>query len=274
MVSTANQTKNIIISFKNVYKTFEKQPLLNDISFEISKGERLSIIGPGGCGKTTILKLLVGLISPDKGTILLNGLNMVNASIDEKQQMFKKVGVAFQQGALFDFMTIEENLKFAIQNMTDMNTDEMNSQINFLLSAVKLANTHKLYPHELSGGMQRRVGIARALSTSPDIALFDEPTSGLDPVTSSIILKMIQETLNSTQTAIILTSSVELAIRFAPRIILINDGQVVEDGSWSKILIHGHPWAQKFLSARLIGIDKEYAQELALPQKFIDKYFS
>lgn len=264
-----------MIEMQGVRISFGGEPLLTDISFCVAQGEKVSLLGPGGCGKSTILKILLGLIPPDGGTVQMLGLDMVQAKEGEKQNVLKKVGMAFQQGALFDFMTVRDNLLFAMSNMTTMTPDAMATRVKELLAGVKLAHTGDMYPYELSGGMQRRVGIARALATSPVVAIFDEPTSGLDPVTSTIILNMILALSDHGQksTQMVVTSNVEIGIRFAERIILVHDGRIVADGLWKELLVSGPAWVRHFLGVRLIGLDLEYAHELKLPPAFIEEHW-
>lgn len=258
-----------------VKMTFGNVTLLNDISFTINSGERVSMVGPGGCGKSTILKILLGLLRPDAGTVSLMETDMINAHERERQQILRSVGMAFQQGALFDFMTVRENLLFAMDNMTTLSTEDKDAKIKHLLNAVKLGRTEQMFPFELSGGMQRRVGIARALCTDPVIAIFDEPTSGLDPVTSTIILNMILELAGSRgeNAQMVVTSNVEIGIRFADRLIVVNEGKVVADGPWRELLVTGPDWVRHFLGVRFIGLDIEYAHELKLPKEFISKHW-
>ncbi|MEZ4741884.1 MAG: ATP-binding cassette domain-containing protein [Bdellovibrionota bacterium] len=260
---------------ESVRKSFDGLPVLEDINFTIGKGERVSIVGPGGCGKSTILKILLGLIKPEEGKAELFGEDLPTLSAKEISQLLKKVGMAFQQGGLFDFMTVRDNLLFAMEHMTNFSKDEMENRIVRLLDAVKLGRTDNMYPHELSGGMKRRIGIARALCTDPSIAIFDEPTSGLDPVTSTIIMNMIKDLGSEDPEAILLiaTTNVEVAVRFAERIIVVHEGCVVADGAWKKILVDGDDWVRHFLGVRFIGLDLAYAQELKLPQAFIDKHW-
>jgi phospholipid/cholesterol/gamma-HCH transport system ATP-binding protein len=173
-------------------------------------------------------------------------------------------------------MTVRENLIFAMENMTDMSPTDMDKRLKELLNGVKLGRTESMFPYELSGGMQRRVGIARALCTQPVVAIFDEPTSGLDPVTSTIILNMILalaggERHDSAQ--MVVTSNVEIGIRFADRLLVVNDGRIVADGPWRELLLSGPEWVRHFLGVRFIGLDLEYAKELKLPQEFIDKHW-
>lgn len=264
-----------MISLRHVKKRFGNVDLLRDITFDVHEGQKISLLGPGACGKSTILKIILGILPPDSGDVTLLGCDMARGSEDEKQKTLRHVGMAFQQGALFDYMTVADNLNFAMENMTDLPREEMDRRITDLLKTVKLPRTRTMYPYELSGGMQRRVGVARALSTSPDVAIFDEPTSGLDPVTSTIILNMINELmpLSTGKAMIVSTSSVEIAIRFADRVVMINEGRVVADGPWRELIVSGPDWVRHFLSVRLIGLDIDYARELGLPPKFIEQHW-
>jgi phospholipid/cholesterol/gamma-HCH transport system ATP-binding protein len=264
-----------VISLSGVKMSFGASTLLNDITFSVAKGERVSLIGPGGCGKSTILKILLGLLKPDAGEVRLMETDMVAATDRVKQQTLRSVGMAFQQGALFDFMTVRENLIFAMENMTDMDFGAMDERLKELLAGVKLGRTETMFPYELSGGMQRRVGIARALCTNPVVAIFDEPTSGLDPVTSTIILNMILALggQSAETTQMVVTSNVEIGIRFADRLLVVNDGRIIADGPWRDLLMDGPEWVRHFLGVRFIGLDLEYAHELKLPQEFIDKHW-
>ena len=238
----------------------------------------MSIVGPGGCGKTLLLKILLGLIPPDSGSTSILGIDMNEAPPKEQTKVRKQIGMAFQQGGLFDFMTVRENLLFAIEHMTSLSPAAAQATIEHLLTAMKLPHVQAMFPYELSGGMQRRVGIARALCTSPQIALFDEPTSGLDPVTSTIILNMIlalgtQKNQENPPSMVVVTSNVETAIRFADRILVLNEGHVVADGPWRELLVNGPPWVQHFLQVRFIGLDFAYAKGLDLPATFLQLHW-
>ena len=289
-----------MISLKSVKKTFPGSAsglasggnggnggmeVLKGISFDLQPGERVSLLGPGGCGKSTVLKIAVGLLTPDKlddgavprGSVTLGNVDMFHGEPADRARVLRQVGMAFQQGALFDFMTVRENLVFAMENMTAMSQVEMDAVLKGLLGGVKLGHTEGMFPYELSGGMQRRVGIARALATSPSIAIFDEPTAGLDPVTSTIILNMIHE-LGASQegnprTLLVATSNVEIAIRFADRVILMHEGVVIADGPWRELILNGSEWVRHFLSVRLIGLDLDYARGLNLPAEFLNAHW-
>lgn len=265
-----------MIRFVNVSKAYGDEKVLENVSFDVKPGESVSVIGPGGCGKTTLLKILLGLERPEQGSAYLFNTDMSHAEDRKKEETLRQVGMAFQQGGLFDFMTVRENLFFAMEHMTQKSEDQMENTLKVLLAGVKLPWTSSMYPHELSGGMKRRIGIVRALCTEPEIAIFDEPTAGLDPVTSTIILNMIKE-LGSAQkqtSLLVATSNVEIAIRFANRILIIKDGRIEADGLWRDLLFSGSEWVRNFLSVRLIGLDIEYALGLDLPKAFIQQHWS
>lgn len=262
-----------MISCKSLCKRYDNVPVLNNITFTVKEGERVSLIGPGSSGKTTILKILLGLEEKDKGDSQLFGHNLQLLSNMQRNAIFRKMGVAFQQGGLFDFMTVKENLAFAMRNMKKEVGSKMDEKIQILLDAVKLSRTSNMLIHELSGGMKKRVGIARALCNDPEIAIFDEPTSGLDPVTSTIILNMILDlSVKLHTTMLIATSNVEIAIRFAKRIVVVHEGRVLADGPWRDLLVDGSQLVKEFLGVRLIGLDVEYMQELGLPESFLSSY--
>jgi phospholipid/cholesterol/gamma-HCH transport system ATP-binding protein len=162
--------------------------------------------------------------------------------------------------------------------MLPMPATQAQASIDHLLAAVKLPHVQGMFPYELSGGMQRRVGIARALCTHPQVAFFDEPTAGLDPVTSTIILNMIlalstKENDRPEPSLVVVTSNVETAIRFSDRILVLQEGRVVADGPWRELLVTGPQWVQHFLQVRFIGLDLDYVQELDLPEAFLRKHW-
>jgi len=263
-----------MITLDNLHVSYEQKEVLAGVSFSVATGERVSLIGPGGSGKTTIIKAICGLVSQSAGTASIFGEDISKLSDSEKLRLMRRVGVAFQQGGLFDFMTVKENLEFAMSNLTNKDYYEQQRVIDVLLNAVKLGRTKDMYPYELSGGMQRRVGLARAMCSDPELALFDEPTAGLDPVTSTIILNMI-DSLGASRpqnTMMIATSNVEVAFRFSRRIILLKDGKIHADGHWDKLLLEGDPWTINFLSVRFVGLSKNYMRGLSLPESFVDQF--
>jgi phospholipid/cholesterol/gamma-HCH transport system ATP-binding protein len=264
-----------VIELTRVSKYFDEACVLRDISFTVRAGERISLIGPGGSGKTTIIKILLGLLPASSGEVLLFAQPIHRVESRVREKIMRRLGVAFQQVGLFDFMSVEDNLRFALEHKTSKKDAEISALIEQMLAGVKLLKAKKLYAHELSGGMQRRVGIARALCTDPQIAIFDEPTAGLDPVTSTIILNMIGDLAvgSEEKCLMVVTSNVETAIRFADRVIVINDGIVAADGPWRELLLSGSAWVQRFLGIRFVGLDIRYAEELQLPAEFIKRHW-
>jgi phospholipid/cholesterol/gamma-HCH transport system ATP-binding protein len=183
---------NVII-FENVSIAFEDKPVLNGISFCLPKGETKAIFGVAGSGKSTILKLALGLIKPDGGNIYVLGENVTQMSEDALFELRRKVGIVFQESALFDSLTVRENVAFRLLEEGDIPDDEVEKRVREALSFVELENTVDKFPAELSGGMRRRVAIARAIITQPEILLYDSPTGGLDPVTSTTIIQLIMK---------------------------------------------------------------------------------
>lgn len=228
-----------------------KKKVLDHLNLALESGECLSILGLGGSGKSTVLKLISGILTPTSGNIHLFGQNLNSLPQHKAHQLRKKIGIAFQQGALFDFMTVRENILFAMENMTNFSKAEQNSRVKSLLAQVNLADVEDKIPSELSGGMRRRVGIVRALATDPALALLDEPTAGLDPVTTSIVIDMIHRMASRVQaTMMCVTSSVDVAFRFAPRVALLKDGCIISTGTKEDLLKLDDPWVQRVLTLR------------------------
>ena len=182
-----------MIFVENIYKQFGENKVLNNVSFNFEQGMTNLIIGESGSGKTTLLKILIGLHSLDEGNIIYDGRIFNQMKLKEKRQIRKEIGMLFQGGALFDYMTVEENIMFPLTMFTNQSTEEKLNRVNFCLKRVNLENKNKLLPSELSGGMLKRVAIARAISMNPKYLLCDEPNSGLDPKTAILIDNLIQE---------------------------------------------------------------------------------
>jgi phospholipid/cholesterol/gamma-HCH transport system ATP-binding protein len=190
-VPSEPQAAGKIIVFENVSIAFEDKPVLNGISFCLPKGETKAIFGVAGSGKSTILKLALGLLKPDSGHIYVLGEDVTQMSEDALFEIRRKVGIVFQESALFDSLTVRENVAFRLLEEGDISDDEVEKRVREALSFVELENTVDKFPAELSGGMRRRVAIARAIITQPEVLLYDSPTGGLDPVTSTTIIQLI-----------------------------------------------------------------------------------
>ena len=182
-----------MIIIENIHKEFGENKVLNNVSFDFEQGKTNLIIGESGSGKTTLLKILIGLHSLDEGNIIYDGRIFNQMKLKEKRQIRQEIGMLFQGGALFDYMTVEENIMFPLTMFTNQSTEEKLDRVNFCLKRVNLENKNKLLPSELSGGMLKRVAIARAISMNPKYLLCDEPNSGLDPKTAILIDNLIKE---------------------------------------------------------------------------------
>ena len=182
-----------MIEIKNISKNFGDRAVVSDVSFSFEKGKTNLIIGQSGSGKTTILKMMVGLLVPDAGNVLYDGKDFLALNEHQKQEVRKEIGMLFQGGALFDSMTVEENVAFPLRMFTDFQDKQIEERVNFCLNKVKLEGRNKLYPAELSGGMKKRAALARAISPNPKYLFCDEPNSGLDPKTSLVIDDLILE---------------------------------------------------------------------------------
>ncbi len=240
-----------IVEVVDFHKSYDGRPVLDGVDFKMKRGAHLSILGPGGSGKSTLLKGMLGLVRPDKGRVSLFGRDLAQLGRQERNQLLSRVGMAFQLGALFDFMTVRENILFAMENMTDLPSFEMEEKVHRMLASVNLPAAARKLPSELSGGMRRRVGIVRALSTSPDIALLDEPTAGLDPVTSAVVIDMIHKLAAEVGSSLLcVTSSVEVAFTFARQVAILNGGRLVAQGTWKELHDLNDPWITEFLDIR------------------------
>lgn len=233
----------VIISFKNVYLSFGSKQILKDLSFYIFSNEIVCIVGQSGSGKSTILKLICQLIKPDSGNITVNAT---------------RLGMAFQFSALFNSMTIWENIALALLETTSLSHHEINERVLEVLKNVGLENVEAMYPDELSGGMQKRVSIARALALHPEIILYDEPSSGLDPATASKLENdMIRLREQIGLTSIIVTHDVNTIEHVADRILILDDGHIVWDDTRENFLIDKSPYPRSFRERIPLELCKE-----------------
>lgn len=225
-----------IIQFKNVVKKFGTKTVLNKISFEIRKGQIVFVLGTSGTGKSVMLKNIVGLLTPDAGEIWIDGVEVAKLSEEAYGPIRKKCGMVFQHPALFDSLTIYDNIAFGLRKHFSLPESEIQSRVKRALSLVHLKNIENKYPTEISYGMQKRVSLARTVVIEPQILLFDEPTTGLDPVTTNSINKLIQDLSRKLQTtSIVVSHDMNCALEIADRIIVLDKGQIVDDGSVEEI---------------------------------------
>ena len=226
-----------MIEVKNIHKTFGDNHVLKDVSFTFQSGKTNLVIGASGSGKTTLIKCMVGLYSPDSGGILFNESSFNDLEKKEKRNLRKEIGMLFQGGALFDYLTVEENIAFPLNMFTDMSDEEKKDRVNFCLKRVNLNNANALVPAELSGGMIKRVAIARAISMKPKYLFCDEPNSGLDPQTAIIIDNLIQEiTKEYNITTVVNTHDMNSVMEIGDNIAFIHQGQLAWQGDKDSII--------------------------------------
>lgn len=226
-----------MIEIKNISKAFSGRSVINDISFNFEKGKTNMIIGESGSGKTTLLKCMVGLNEIDAGEVLYDGRNFYNLDFKGKKEIRKEIGMLFQGGALFDSKTVEENVVFPLSMFTELSESEKRDRANFCLQRVNLPDANHLYPAELSGGMKKRVAIARAIAVQPKYLFCDEPNSGLDPKTAIVIDNLIREiTYEYEITTIVITHDMNSVIEIGDNIMFIYKGDNWWQGSKEEIL--------------------------------------
>ena len=242
------QNGHVVVEMEHLKKSFGSNHVLQDINLVIHKGENLAILGQSGTGKSVLIKCIVGLVDHDDGKLSILGQNISELKDEELIEIRKKIGFLFQSGALYDSMTAKENLEFPLRRqLRSLSKEEMNSLIKEALQNVGLADSINVTPSELSGGMRKRLGLARTLILKPEIMLYDEPTTGLDPITSKEISNLIldvQKIYNTT--SIIITHDIDCVKRTANRIIVIKDGICAAEGSYTDLQNSKDAWVRSF----------------------------
>ena len=225
-----------MIEVTNIFKSFDDNQVLKGVSATFEKGDTSMIIGSSGSGKTVFLKCLLGLFIPDEGDICYDGRHYSKMTLDEKINLRKEIGMVFQSGALFDSSTIEDNIMFPLKMFTKQIKEEMLERVNFVLARVNLENVNKKFPAEISGGMQKRVAIARAIVMNPKYLFCDEPNSGLDPKTAIVIDNLIQEITDEYQMITIINShDMNSVMEIGEKIIFLQDGLKAWEGTYKTI---------------------------------------
>lgn len=226
-----------MIEVKNVNKSFGDNHVLKDVSATFEAGKNNLVIGASGSGKTTLTKCIVGLHTPNSGEILYDGKDFLQMNLDEKKQIRTEIGFLFQGGALFDSMSVEDNVMFPLRMFNRDSYKEMRKRVDFCLNRVNLPDTHKLFPSELSGGMKKRVGIARAIAMNPKYLFCDEPNSGLDPQTSIVIDQLISEiTHENNITTVVITHDMNSVLEIGEKVVFIYKGEKWWEGDRNQIL--------------------------------------
>lgn len=243
-------TNDLPIVVQNLWKSFKKNQVLKGINFSLEKGESLVIIGRSGSGKSVCIKCIVGLIPPDKGTILVFGTDVTQLKNEALNAIRLRIGFMFQNGALYDSMSVRDNLAFTLKHHTkNLTDDEIEKRIEMALNDVGLNEAIDKMPSELSGGMRKRIGLARTLIIEPEIILYDEPTSGLDTITAREISELIVSIQKKRQaTAIIITHDMACAKKTGNRMIILKDGIIYAEGTYDALEQNGDRWVKSFFN--------------------------
>lgn len=221
----------------NIYKSFGDNEVLKDISVRFEKGVNNLVIGKSGSGKTVLMKCLVGLLEVDKGSVMFDDRDFSKMTFAQRREIRQEIGMLFQGGALFDSLNVEQNVMFPLTMFTDQSLEERRERANFCLKRVNLENVNKLLPAELSGGMKKRVAIARAISVNPKYLFCDEPNSGLDPRTSGVIDELISEITEEFQmTTIVNTHDMNSVVQIGDKVVFLHDGQLWWKGDKTQVL--------------------------------------
>lgn len=243
-----------MIRIINLHKSFNEKLVLKGINLDIYDGETITIIGGSGQGKTVLLKCIAGLLKPDSGKIIIDGIDITTVDRKTLQSVQKKIGYLFQGAALFDSMTVFENVAFGLR-YSDISKEEKTKIVKLYLSYVGLEGVENLYPAELSGGMKKRVALARAIAYSPQYILYDEPTTGLDPQTSETVTDLIislQQKLKVT--SIVVTHDIKAASKVSQRVALLYDGKIVAIEEGKNLLKSNNPLVQEFVSSAVFCV--------------------
>lgn len=249
-ISIESSSVDVVIEITNLKKSFGKQEVLKNVSLKLMNGENLVVLGKSGSGKSVLIKCIVGLLNADEGEINVFGKNVTTLKRNELGELRKSIGFLFQSGALYDSMTVQQNLEFPLRRIKEnLNDDEIRDKINEVLENVGLADALYKMPSQLSGGMRKRISLARTIVVNPRIMLYDEPTTGLDPVTSDEISFLINDVRKKYKTSsIIITHDINCALNTADRIIMLKDGEVYFEGKAEEFTKSTDPLIMSFFN--------------------------
>jgi phospholipid/cholesterol/gamma-HCH transport system ATP-binding protein len=243
-----------LIEFRNVSLKFGRETLLENVNLTVETGEAFVLIGPSGQGKSSVLKLMAGLTEPTSGDVLIAGKSYRSMNRTERETLAQKVGMLFQRNALFDSLTVGENIAFPLREVANAPEAEISEAIRFYLDAVGLSEARDLLPDEISGGMQKRLGIARALVLKPQVLFYDDPTAGLDPITSRKIIQLIQKLKKEMNTTLVaVTNDMNRADQLADRIAMVVEREIILCGTPSETKKHKDSRVQQFIRGQLEG---------------------
>lgn len=246
---------DVIVDIQDVHKAFNGFVVLDGVSAAVNQGENLVIFGKSGTGKSVLLKCIVGLLTPDRGKVLVEGNEIASMKQKDLNLLRKNIGFLFQSAALYDSMSVRENLEFPLRRNFHFSDEDIDRKVKRALEMVSLSHSINKMPSELSGGMRKRIGLARTIITEPKLMLYDEPTTGLDPITTKEISKLIRDLQNELKmTSLIVTHDLICAKIISDRAIVLRDGKLVAEGSLEKLISDESPFLKNFFS-------EEYVEE-------------
>lgn len=248
-----------MIKIIDLKKAFGKKQVLSGVDLDIDSGKITVIIGRSGEGKSVLLKHIIGLLKPDSGKIFIDGQELTSMRERDFNEVRKRFGMLFQGAALFDSMTVAQNVGFPLKEHTDMNEEDILKVVKEKLKRVGLVGVENVMPADLSGGMKKRVGLARAIVMDPEIVLFDEPTTGLDPIMSDSIADLVLDTQKALKTTyILITHDIPFTYKIADKIAMLHEGRIIEQGSVDEMKANQNPILRQFLEGRAEGPIKVY----------------
>jgi phospholipid/cholesterol/gamma-HCH transport system ATP-binding protein len=242
------RTDEVVIEIANLRKCFDGKEVLKNINLKLHRGENLIVLGRSGQGKSVTIQCIVGMLMPDEGSVKVFGQEVPELNVDELKELRTKVGFLFQSGALYDSMTVKENLEFALTRVLKINDQqELDKRVEEVLEGIGLPEAVDKMPSDLSGGMRKRVGLARTLIVKPEIMLYDEPTTGLDPITSREISELILKMQKKYKTSsIIITHDMDCARITGDRVLIMNDGEYIAEGTFEELQRSTDPFIKSF----------------------------
>lgn len=254
--------REIVIKAENVKKKFGDRVILNGVSLEVYRGETFVIMGGSGCGKSTFLRHAIGALKPDSGNVSVLGKDLSRLNEDEMDKIKKRIGMCFQSAALFDSMTVGQNVSLPLKEHTKLDKSVIDIVVKMKLELVGLRGFEDLMPSQLSGGMRKRVGLARAIAMDPEIVFYDEPTAGLDPIVSGVIDKLILDLSKKLSiTSVVVTHDMKSVFSIADRVAMLYEGRVLEVGTPDEIRSSKNPMVQQFILGNPDGPIKFFQQK-------------
>ncbi|MCP5279218.1 MAG: ABC transporter ATP-binding protein [Thiobacillus sp.] len=243
-----------VVEIRDLHFSYENRKILDGINLSIPRGKKVAVLGASGCGKSTLLKLIMGQLRPEKGQVLVDGEDVHALDTDGLYRLRRKMGVMFQVSGLFSDLSTYENIAFPMREHTDLPEEMIRDMVLMKLHAVGLRGAHKLMPKELSGGMERRVALARAIALDPMLIMYDEPFAGLDPISLNVIAKLLRRLNDSLDTtSIVVTYDVSESLKVVDYVYFLSDGRIVAQGPTEEIIGSGDPFVHQFLHAEPDG---------------------